>query len=575
MVVEPRAHGYSSASVGALPIDESWLLTGVGRVMDAIRRMQRDAAPHGCGDQARQAAPRRESLLQSCLEMHPLMKPFARFHRMQRPLSLLLLSAFWGMVAIPAGAQVRLTKGASDYQVFQRDAANRADIALSGEAAGSNGQQVEARVLRANPVREERGWTSLGIVVDGAWAGTLKGLPTGGPYTLEVRLAGAPPAVRITNLLVGDLWILAGQSNMEGVGDLRDLEPGNPVVNSFDLTDTWAPAEEPLHFLAYAVDAVHWRSGRNPNQPERLPADRVEETIRNRTKGAGLGLPFANEMVRLTGVPVGLLPCAHGGTSMDQWDPAKRDMQGASLYGAMLRRVRAAGGKVAGLLWYQGESDASDAAAPLYETKFRNFIAAVRKDLALPSLPFYYAQIGLHINPSGHDGWDRVQEAERKLELELEHVGMVATVDAELDDRIHAGVESLKTIGHRFARLACSSQFPEVAACQGILRGPRPVRAERVAPRVIRLECETVNGKLHAQGKMWGFTVVQDAAQQQPEVFKVTRDPSNPSALLVYFQEAPPDAKLQLYYSKGRHSYANIVDEANMALPAFGPMPVQ
>ncbi|MCW5965453.1 MAG: sialate O-acetylesterase [Bryobacterales bacterium] len=493
----------------------------------------------------------------------------------RRPARALEVLLLLGLAMLPATAQLRLIRGAADYQVYQRGVSNAADIPLYGDAHGNDGKQVEARILRMNPSREERGWTTLGTVTGSRWTGVLAAVPTGGPYAIEIRVAGAEPLVRATNVLVGDLWVLAGQSNMEGVGDLRDLEPGDPRVNSFDMTDTWAPAEEPLHFLAYALDRVHWRSGRNPNQPERLPASMLEEALRNRTKGAGLGLPFANELVKLTGVPIGLLPCAHGGTSMDQWDPAKKEMVGDSLYGSMLRRVQAAGGKVAGVLWYQGESDAGDSAAPLYEEKFRRFIAAVRSDFGQPDLPFYYAQIGLHINPAGHDGWDVVQEAERTLELEIPHVGMVATVDAVLDDRIHASVESLKTIGQRFARLACHQQFPDVAACQGIERGPRPARAERIAPRVIRLECETVNGKLTAAGKMWGFTVVSPGAQQQPEVFKVVRDPANPSALLVHFQEAPVGAQLQLYYSKGRYSYANIVDEADMALPAFGPMPVQ
>lgn len=482
---------------------------------------------------------------------------------------------FLVLVAAPLPAQLRLIRGAADYQVFQRGSDNTADIALYGDAHGDDGKNVEARLLRVNPARELRGWTTLGTVTGSRWTGVLAGIPTGGPYTLEIRVAGSEPVVRAVNLLVGDLWVLAGQSNMEGVGDLRDLEPGNPLVNSFDMTDTWTSAEEPLHFLAFALDRVHWRSGRNPNQPERLPSGQVDEYIRNRAKGAGLGLPFATEMVRLTGVPIGLLPCAHGGTSMDQWDPEKRDLVGDSLYGSMVRRVRAAGGNVAGVLWYQGESDATDTAAPLYKEKFRRFISAVRSDFSLPDLPFYYAQIGLHLNATGHDGWDMVQEAERTLENEIPQVGMVATVDAYLDDRIHASVESLKLIGKRFARIACHDQFPDVAACQGFERGPRPVRAERIAPRLIRVECETVNGQLKSAGKMWGFTVLSANGEQQPEVFKVTRDPANPSALLVHFQDAPADAQLQLYYSKGRHSYANIVDEADMALPAFGPMPVQ
>lgn len=478
------------------------------------------------------------------------------------------------LLATSALAQIRLIRGAADYQVYQRKVDNTADISLYGDSEGVDGTSIEARVLATNPLREERTWSVIATVNGGRWTGLVKAVPTGGPYTLELRETGKEPVVRVVNLLVGDLWVLAGQSNMEGVGDLVDVVQPHTMVNSFDMTDTWVVAQEPLHFLAYSLDRVHWRSGRNPNQPERLPAEKVEEVIRSRTKGAGLGLPFAVEMVKLTGVPVGLIPVAHGGTSMDQWDPAKKNQMGDSLYGSMVRRVQAAGGKVKGVLWYQGESDASDKAAPVYYEKFKNFIAAVRHDFEAPELPFYYAQIGLHIASSGHDPWDVVQEAERKLELELSHVGMVPTIDADLDDGIHVGTQSQKVVGHRFAKLACRDLFPEIRACQSFERGPRPVRATRIAPRIIRLECSSVNGGLRSAGKMWGFSVVRPGEQTQPAFFKATPDPENPNAVLIYFQDAPADAKLQLYYAKGRYSYANIVDEENMPLPAFGPMPV-
>ncbi len=475
--------------------------------------------------------------------------------------------------ALPA--QLRLISGASDYQVFQRDAEGKADIALYGDAYGENDKVVEARVLRIDPPRELKGWSTLGTVTNGRWTGVVAGIPTGGPYNLEIRVKGSEAIVRAVNILVGDLWVLAGQSNMEGIGDMRDLEPSNPLVNSFDMADNWTLAKEPLHVLAYSLDRVHWDHGRNPDRPNRLREQNLDAYFANLVKGAGLGLPFATEMVKLTGVPIGLLPCAHGGTSMDQWDPAKKDLVGDSLYGSMVRRVRAAGGKVSGVLWYQGESDATAAAAPLYEDKFRRFIAAVRADLNQPNLPFYYAQIGQHVNPTGHDEWDVVQEAERKLELELQNVGMVSTIDADLDDAIHAGVESLKTIGHRFARMACHDLFPTETKCQGFERGPRPVRAERIAPTTIRLELESVNGSVKAAGKMSGFSVINAEKSQSLAVFKVTRDPANSSALLIWFQGAQPETKLQLYYAKGRHSYANIVDDADMALPAFGPLDVK
>ena len=72
-------------------------------------------------------------------------------------------------------------------------------------------------------------------------------LPAGGPY----EVGGAK------NVLVGDLWVLAGQSNMEGVGDLVDVEPPHPLVHSFQSREQWAPAEEPLHWLDESPRPIH------------------------------------------------------------------------------------------------------------------------------------------------------------------------------------------------------------------------------------------------------------------------------------------------------------------------------
>src|SRR5690606_23174602 len=151
--------------------------------------------------------------------------------------NLLPIAILFVSVLFPLSAQIRLIHGAADSQVFQRSAANSADLPLSGEAKGFDGKRVEARILATNPIREERGWSPIATVSAGAWQGTLRGLATGGPYSLELRVAGTEPVVRAVNLLVGDLWVLAGQSNMQGVGDLVDVMPPHSLVNSFDMTD--------------------------------------------------------------------------------------------------------------------------------------------------------------------------------------------------------------------------------------------------------------------------------------------------------------------------------------------------
>jgi hypothetical protein len=159
-------------------------------------------------------------------------------------------------------------------------------------------------------------------------------------------------------------------------------------------------------------------------------------------------------MVRRTGVPIGLVPCAHGGTSMDQWSPALKDQGGASLYGGMVRRFQAVGGRVTGVLWYQGESDANPKAAPLFEQKFVDLIKAIRADFNQPDLPFYYVQIGRYVNATNLDEWHAVQDAQRRVESMLPNIAMTHCADCELDDGIHVGTDSQPLLGRRLANLS-------------------------------------------------------------------------------------------------------------------------
>ena len=306
---------------------------------------------------------------------------------------------------------IRITSGPVDNQVFQRNADQTADLQLTGTASNkkANGKDIEARLVAAdnNPV-PGLDWASLGKIQKLTWSGEVKHVPAGGPYRLEVRRQGSDSAITIANLLVGDLWVLAGQSNMEGYGALIDVQQPSPLVHSFDMADRWGAAEEPLHTLVNAADPVHWPLNAQ-KVPEQLTGERFENYVVNRKKGAGIGLPFAVEMLQRTGIPVGLIPCSHGGTSMEQWNPALKDREGESLYGSMYRRARAAGGQVKGVLWYQGESDANPRAAAAFLRKFEAFVKAVRADFNQPDLPFYYVQIGRHIDKNNLVEWNKVQ----------------------------------------------------------------------------------------------------------------------------------------------------------------------
>lgn len=480
-----------------------------------------------------------------------------------------LVLAVASFAAVALAQDLRITSGPVDNQVFQRNADQTADLRLAGTAANkkANGKEIEARLIAAdNSTVPGFDWTALGKIQKLKWSGELKRVPAGGPYRLEVRLQGSESTISIANLLVGDLWVLAGQSNMEGHGDLIDVQPPSPLVHSFDMADRWGVAEEPLHTLVNAADPVHWPLNAQ-REPEQLTGERLETYVVNRKKGAGLGLPFAVEMVQRTGVPVGLIPCAHGGTSMDQWNPALKDREGESLYGSMYRRVQAVGGQVKGVLWYQGESDTNPAAAPLFLGKFEALVKATRADFNLPDLPFYYVQIGRHIDKTNFAEWNKVQLAQLRAESDVPHLGMVAAVDLQLDDGIHVGTQDLKRLAIRLADLACHDLFPRIKDYGERKRGPRPVAAI-YTDGVVKVTFSGVNGRLQSDGRMAGFSIHESTGAETPMIYRSRVDAAEASSVLLYVQGKLPQ-NATLWYGFGKDPYCNVRDADDMAVPVF------
>ena len=471
--------------------------------------------------------------------------------------------------------EIRITSGIADDQVLQRNAEQTAEIHLAGTASGKkvNGRAVEARLLSGSglPVTGFD-WSPIAKVQKLKWMGDMKGLPTGGPYRLELRLQDSELIAAVSRILVGDLWVLAGQSNMEGHGDLVEVEQPWPLVHSFDLADRWLIAEEPLHTLVNAADPVHWPLN-DEKIPERWSGEKLERYLANRRKGAGLGLPFAVEMLKRTGVPIGLIPCAHGGTSMDQWDPALKDQGGESLYGSMLRRFRAVGGGVRGVLWYQGESDANPQAASAFRQKFENFVSAVRTDFKQPELPFYYVQIGRHVSGTNVAEWNAVQSAQLQAESEIPHTGMVAALDLSLDDGIHIGTQDLKRIARRIANLVCQDLFPRSQNFGELKRGPRPLAA-KFSEGIVKVSFSGVNGRLLAEGRISGFSILDSDGKPVPAIYKARVDPAEASTVLLYVQGNLPQSAA-IWYGQGKDPYCNVRDAEDMAVPAFGPVKIE
>jgi hypothetical protein len=158
------------------------------------------------------------------------------------------------------------------------------------------------------------------------------------------------------------LFLLIGQSNMAGRGK---VEPQDKVENPhiFMLTKDlqWVPAKDPLHFDKPAA------------------------------AGVGPGSEFAREIAKAApNATIGLIPCAFGGTSLDQWKA------GGALYNAAVARTKEAmkQGQLVGILWHQGESDSGDPKKiASYEERFSVMIAQLRKDLQAEKTPVVIGEL--------------------------------------------------------------------------------------------------------------------------------------------------------------------------------------
>jgi type 1 glutamine amidotransferase len=483
-------------------------------------------------------------------------------------------------------------------RVYQRDASGHADIpiVLDEFDKSSNAQVIEASISGGGAGGGFAPQTTK--LVDGK----LTGVPVGGPYFINcrVKFETTTANVSVGPVFVGDLWVLAGQSNMEGVGDLIDVTPPHARVMLLGMDGNWSTAEEPLHWLLDSPDPVHWGD-------PKTRSERSAQAHKTRHKGAGLGLPFAVAMVEATSVPVGLVACAHGGTSMAQWNPALKEQGGGSLYGSMLRQVKLAGGKVKGVLWYQGESDAmrGSEAANSYRRVFTDFIASVRSDFGQPELPFYYVQIGRFIAGGDPKGWNTVQEAQRLIPERVSNTAVVSVIDLELDDLIHVGTHGLIRAGRRLALIAQRELFGRIGATtptlERVAKGPNNTLVVKFKGVNMGSPGSMAMGGMHGMGGMGngmggmrtgpassiglsegaaiglrperhiaGFSIRKEDGAKLPLIYEACIGKARDTVVLKLAGAIPP--KASLWFGHGLDPYCNLTDGLDMAVPAFGPI---
>ncbi|MCC6424480.1 MAG: sialate O-acetylesterase [Phycisphaerales bacterium] len=443
---------------------------------------------------------------------------------------------------------MKIESGLWDHMVLQRNKRGVSEAKIIGRTIWRG--DIVATVWKGN--KPLRGWNQrkVGKAAGEKFSAILKGLETGGPYNIE--LSAGEDRLRVEDVLVGDVWILAGQSNMQGIAARTDAAQPHPQVRAFYMTDHWDKAQEPLHTLWKAVDPIH----------NTLHGQTTEDPIHV----VGPGLYFALNMRRETQVPQGLIACAHGGSSMLHWDPALKRLEGKSLYGAMVRRVRKNGGKVAGVLWYQGESDALNFETQKYIQRMKKLVGSIRRDFNDAKLPMVMAQIGRFVvTYSVGDSWNEIQDQQRRMPKIIPHLAVVPTIDLPMEDPIHIGADGPKRLGARMARA--------MRAIKGDKKVGLPIELGAVTFKKrrptgmldVEIKFKNVRGGFRRDGYPMGFEVLSEGSIPVGYRTELLKDRVVIRTTTPYEQAK----NVSIHYGRGLDPSVNVTDLSDQGIPAF------
>lgn len=391
---------------------------------------------------------------------------------------------------------VTIDCGPSDWQVLQQDENGAVSVTLSGRwwtVMKRRKPEVRVRVAREGAfraIRKQHDWVRARVSIDrsetgeragrfGTWSLTLKDIPRGGPYRILTSVGSVEDAIEwrrggdaVHFLCVGDVWLIAGQSNAEGYG--RD------------------PVDDPPAFGVRQLDADGWKlaaHGRNHHP----------------------WLAFAKMLRQELHYPIGLIPTAVGGSAISQWDPGQK----GELFENMKRRLAGADNMVKGCLWYQGESDVGDAEHPKYKTRFKRFLKGLRRTVKQSRLPVITVQLNRVLGPRDDGaGWEAIREIQRQLAHELAGVFVFPIFEAGLCDGIH-----ISSLGNLLvAERAAVTALGGVYGCDVRYRHPECVRVRRLSGKRIELRFDHVIERLDYEAALSnGFPfAVRDAEGTVP-----------------------------------------------------------
>lgn len=404
-----------------------------------------------------------------------------------------LLSAAILIAAASAQADVRLPKIFGDHMVLQQ----KLPIQVWGWADA--GEEVTVSI-------GEKKATAT-AAADGKWKVTLDAMEAGGP--VEMTVAGKN-SITLTDVLVGEVWVGSGQSNMQWT-----------VAASDNAEQEIAAADCPQIRLFTVARKV---AAEPQEDVEGAWTTATPETVKNFSAVAYF---FGRELHKELDVPVGMINTSWGGTIVEAWtshetlqsDPDFQPIlersknfqennpnQASVLYNGMIKGLIPFG--IRGAIWYQGESNVNR--AEQYAELFPAFIADWRKNWGQGDFPFLFVQLA----PFRYQGQDprslaELWEAQLKT-LSVINTGMAVTTDIGNVKDIHP--KNKQEVGRRLALWARAAVYGQDVVYSGPL-----YKSMQVEDNKVRLSFKHAEGGLVAKdGELTHFQIAGDDGEFVP-----------------------------------------------------------
>jgi sialate O-acetylesterase len=301
--------------------------------------------------------------------------------------------------------------------------------------------------------------------INGKWKTALETPVAGGPYSITVSDG---EQLTLSNILIGEVWLCSGQSNMEmPMKGYKD----QPIINSNDVI--FNSTNDQLRF--YVVP----RSAKLTTQDTSKKYDWKIAGPETTSGFSATAYYFGKLLQQRLQVPVGLVNISYGGSSAEAWmskatlqelfpeikipDTDKPDNRTpTALYNGMLHPFT--GFTIKGCIWYQGESNYER--PEQYETLFPTLVNQWRREFGQGDFPFYFAQIAPYnyaqlppYNSGGKYNSAYLRDAQRKAVAKISNSGMVVLLDAGEENSIHPA--NKEVVGKRFAYLALAQTYQQ------------------------------------------------------------------------------------------------------------------